>query len=86
MSHVYILKSLDGRFYIGSTEDIDKRIRHHNSGGTPTTKRFGEVSLVLSQYYEDIKDARSVERKLKRLKRKDYIEKMIDDGFIKIKP
>lgn len=86
MPYVYILKSsLDSRFYIGSTNNLVERLKHHKSGGTPTTKRFGEIELVFSQKYESLKDARTVERKLKRLKRRDYIEKIIKDGFIKMK-
>ncbi len=87
MAFVYILQSKrDGRFYTGSTIDLEKRLRHHKGGSTPTTKRFGELYLVFSQEYQKLTDARKVERKLKLLKRKDYIEKIIKDGFIKIRP
>ncbi|MCX6731386.1 MAG: GIY-YIG nuclease family protein [Candidatus Parcubacteria bacterium] len=86
MAFVYILQSRrDGRFYIGSTVDIKKRMRHHKGGFTPSTKRFGELDLVFSQKYTTLKEARRIERKLKNLKRKDYIEKIIKDGFIKMK-
>jgi len=35
----YILKSLkDGRYYYGSTEDVDKRLIKHNSGRIRSTK------------------------------------------------
>ena len=86
MSFVYILKGKNNKYYIGSTVDLQKRIKHHKNGGTPTTKRFSGVDLVFSQKYENINDARSIERKLKKLKRRDYIKKIIEDGFIKIKP
>ena len=46
----------------------------------------GGVHLVFSQKYENLNDARSVERKLNKLKRKDYIKKIIKDGFIKMRP
>jgi putative endonuclease len=87
MAWVYILKSLnDGRYYIGSTTDLNKRLVHHKNGHTPSTKRFGQIDLVFSQQYEKLSDARIVERKLKKLKRKDYLTKIINDGLIKIKP
>jgi len=39
MSYVHILESLrDGRYYIGSTVDLDKRLKHHIGGFTPSTK------------------------------------------------
>lgn len=65
---------------------MQERLSHHKRGFTPSTKRLGELDLVFSQKYATLKEARSVERKLKKLKRKDYIEKIIKDGFIKIHP
>ncbi len=85
MAHVYILESqVDGRYYIGSTNNIEQRIRHHQSGGTPTTKRFGRVELVFKQEYSTLQDARRIERKLKKMKRKDYLRKIIKNKIITI--
>lgn len=83
MAWVYILKSAKGRYYIGSTTDLESRVRHHQGGYTPSTKKLGSVLLVFSQQYDSLGDARKVETKLKRLKRKDYIEKIIKDGIIR---
>jgi putative endonuclease len=76
----------DGKYYIGSTTDIKRRLKQHQQNQTPTTRRFGGVKLVFSQEYSTIKEARIIERKLKNLKRKDYLKKIIEEGFIKIKP
>lgn len=86
MSFVYILQNEKGKYYIGSTLDITARMRHHLGGFTPSTKRMGKLALVFSQEYLSLKDARSIEFKLKKLKRHDYIDNIIKDGFIKIKP
>jgi putative endonuclease len=87
MAFVYFIRSKrDGRVYIGSTDNLGQRLKHHFGRHTPTTKRFGEIGLIFHQEYKTLKEARSVERKLKRLKRRDYIEKIIEDGFIKLKP
>jgi predicted GIY-YIG superfamily endonuclease len=86
MSFVYILKNDNGRYYIGSTDNLSDRIRHHFGGYTPSTKRLGNLQLVFTQEYESLKEARSVELKLKKLKRHDYIASIVKDGFIKIKP
>ena len=87
MAHLYILESVrDGRFYIGSTANLAERLRHHFSKSTPTTKRFGEIKLAFSQEYSTLGEARSIERKLKALKRKDYLRRIIADGYIKIVP
>jgi putative endonuclease len=85
MAYVYILESLrDGRYYIGSTKNLDKRLQHHKKGCTPSTKRFGEVKLVFKQEFPSLKAARYIERKLKNLKRKDYLKNIIRDKYIKI--
>ena len=77
MAWVYILQSLcDKRFYIGSTSNLEQRLNHHFGNSTPSTKRFGGLKLVLS---------RVIEKKLKNLRRHDYIEKMVSDGYIKMK-
>ncbi|MEJ2635635.1 MAG: GIY-YIG nuclease family protein [Calditrichia bacterium] len=39
MYHAYILKSLgDGRFYKGSTADLETRLKYHNAGKVRSTK------------------------------------------------
>jgi len=86
MAWVYILQGLrDGRFYVGSTDNLEQRIRHHRGGHTPTTKRFGGIRLAFSQEFPTLREARLIERKLKNLKRKDCIEKIVRDGFIKMR-
>ena len=40
--------------------------------------------LVFKQVYPTLLDARHTEARLKKLKRRDYIEKIISDGFIKM--
>ncbi len=87
MAWVYILQSkTNGRFYIGSTSDLQRRLDQHSSGHTQTTDRMGPSNLVLSQEYTSLKEARSVEKKIKKLKRRDYVEKMIRDGRITMRP
>jgi putative endonuclease len=73
MAYVYILKSLScGKFYIGSTANIEERMRHHKGGFTPSTKRLGEIDLIFKQRYDSLKDARYIEGKLKKLKKRLY--------------
>ncbi len=86
MAWVYILRTEAKKFYIGSTESLDERLRHHFRGATPSTRRMHVMSLGLAQKYDTLKDARTVERKIKKLKRRDYIEKMLKDGYIRLSP
>jgi len=82
---VYILKDSSHKYYIGSTDNIVRRLAHHKYGGTYTTKRMRNPEPVLIQKYMNLKEARKVELKLKNFKRRDFIEKIIKDGFIKTK-
>ena len=88
MAWVYILKTDSGKYYIGSTENLEMREKYHKAGNTPSTKRLGATSIeiVFSQQYDSLHEARSIERRLKKLKRRDYIEKIIREGIIRIKP
>ena len=83
---LYILEDEKGKFYIGSTTDIKRRLKQHKSAHTKTTHRMKNPKLALIQEYGSLETARKIERKIKNLKRKDYIEKMINDGYIKIIP
>lgn len=84
MAYVYILETASGKYYIGSTLNLENRLRHHKGGFTPSTKRLGESTLIFSQSYSSLNEARNIERKLKKLKRRDYIEKIIKEGIIKM--
>ena len=86
MGYVYILKNLAGGYYIGSTNNLDKRLKQHLSGHTYSTKRMSGLELVFSQSLDSLKVARRIEAKLKKLKRKDYIDKIIKEGYIRILP
>ena len=42
--------------------------------------------LVFKQEFCSLDIARNVERKIKKLKRKDYIEKIISEGYVRMTP
>lgn len=83
--YVYILEDDDHRYYIGSSGDPVERHKRHLSGFVYTTHRMKNPKLILSQEFPTIQDAKRIELRLKKLKRKDYIQKMIKDGYIKMK-
>jgi putative endonuclease len=82
---VYILKDEEGKFYVGSTNDLERRMRQHQLRYTQTTRNMRAPKLVLAQEYSSLSAARKVERRIKNLKRKDYIESMVSAGCIRIK-
>ncbi|MDP3557727.1 MAG: GIY-YIG nuclease family protein [Bacteroidota bacterium] len=60
MTFVYILKSFKtGRFYYGSTDNLDNRLMMHNSGKVKSTKAFKPWVLHYKEEYE----TRSLARK-----------------------
>lgn len=66
MFYVYILKSKkDGKAYIGSTNDLKKRFKLHNSGKIFSTKLRVPLVLVYYEAYLSEKDARKREQSLK---------------------
>jgi predicted GIY-YIG superfamily endonuclease len=80
---VYILRDSRSRFYIGSTDNLSRRLYAHLNGHTQTTRNMRAPTLVFSQEYPTLSMARIIERRLKKLKRKDYIEKIVRDGYIR---
>ncbi len=83
-SYIYILRDKSGKLYIGSTSNLERRLKQHLNGHTQTTRNMHEPRLVLKQEVASLGVARQIENRLKKLKRKDYIEKMILDGYVKI--
>lgn len=86
MAFVYILQSeTSKRFYIGSTTNLAKRIEQHRKGQNKSTKPMLPVSLVFVSKVETNEIARKIEGRLKKLKRRDYIEKIIKSGKITVR-
>jgi predicted GIY-YIG superfamily endonuclease len=65
---VYILQG-EGRYYIGATDNLDRRIAEHMRGSNHTTRRFGQkVELTAAKQLPSMTEARVLERQLKRKK------------------
>lgn len=75
---VYILQSnKDGKYYIGSTGNINERILRHNNGQSKYTKGRGPFKLIYKEEYETLSKATKREYYLKSLKSRVAIEKLI---------
>jgi putative endonuclease len=82
MYYVYILKSLkDFGYYIGSTKDIDNRLKEHNSGKTKSIKHRLPFELIYTELYNTKSESRKREIKLKKnyKVRRELMEKL---GFV----
>jgi putative endonuclease len=71
MYYVYILHCADDTYYVGSTNDITKRLHAHNhlKSGAHYTKIRRPVSLAYLQTCDTYGKARAREAELKRLNR-----------------
>lgn len=66
MFYVYVLKSrADSDFYIGSTNDLKKRLILHNSGKIFSTRLRRPFEIIYYEAYKSEKDARRREHNLK---------------------
>jgi putative endonuclease len=71
---VYILKSLkDGKLYIGQTNDVDERIKRHNSGRVGVTRNRRPLELIYREIHNSRMEAMRREKYLKSLKSSKYI-------------
>jgi putative endonuclease len=66
MFFVYVIKSLkDGSTYIGSSENVENRLKQHNAGKTKSIKSKTPFYIVHVENYELKSDAIKRERRLK---------------------
>ena len=68
MACVYILRGAR-RYYIGATDNLERRLAEHRRGGNHTTRRFGEeIQVVAVREVGSMAEALQLERTLKRKK------------------
>ncbi|MFH1118188.1 MAG: GIY-YIG nuclease family protein [Bacteroidota bacterium] len=76
MYYVYVLKScLNGRFYTGMTQNLDNRIKEHNSDRVKSTKHFIPYEKVYHEIQNDRRSARMREKYLKSAAGKRFLTK-----------
>ena len=83
--YVYLLEDERGMFYVGRSMDPAARFKRHLGGFVHTTQRMKNPKVSLVQEYPTIEIAKKVELKLKKFQRKDYLGKIVKEGYIKMK-
>ncbi len=79
MYYVYIVKStIKNWYYVGSTEDVSKRLKEHNAGITASTKPYAPFELVVSEEYNS--KTQAIKRELK-IKRNHALKKSLIPGL-----
>jgi len=65
MAWTYILRGDSGRHYIGSTTNLERRLKEHRHGQTHSTKRLGDnLEIVAAVELATIDEARALEREM----------------------
>ena len=83
MYYVYVLESQENLdLYKGYTDDLNKRIREHNSGLTESTKNNQPWHLVYCEIFLDKKDAIEREKFLKTGWGRNYLKRVLSNYFI----
>ena len=84
--YVYMLKCSDGVYYVGVTNDINRRLEEHNEGTKPDAFTFNRrpVELVYWQGFSDYNQAIDWETQLKKWSRKKK-EALINEDWERVK-
>ncbi|MBN1253940.1 MAG: GIY-YIG nuclease family protein [Deltaproteobacteria bacterium] len=74
---VYILRSLkDESYYVGTTQELESRLKYHNQIGTQYTKQKRPWELVYSEEHPDRSSAMKREYAIKKRGGKKFIESL----------
>ncbi|MDH7502531.1 MAG: GIY-YIG nuclease family protein [Verrucomicrobiota bacterium] len=65
---VYVLRNSSGKYYIGITSEVARRLREHNDAKSKWTKKFGPWQLAWQEGPMSLGDARKMENRMKRQK------------------
>ncbi len=76
--YTYILRSIkDGLFYIGSTNDLKRRILEHQRGANISTAKRLPLELIFYEAYPTKEDAERREKYFKTSKGKTTLHQML---------
>ena len=79
MYYTYILKSQrNGRYYIGSTDNLDERLKRHNAGRNKSTKAGIPWKLIYSEMFATKQEAYRREMQIKSYKNGEAFKKLIN--------
>lgn len=81
MYYVYVLISLKtGRYYVGSTQDLEDRMARHNGGRSKATKGGVPWKLVHSETFSTRAEAVHREGAIKAWKSRLMIERLVEES------
>jgi putative endonuclease len=78
---VYLLQSeVDQSFYIGFSEDLQRRLEQHNAGLSTYTALKTPWKLVYFEQFDSKTEALKREKFLKRMRNRAFYERLIDNN------
>jgi putative endonuclease len=76
--YVYAMISIvDGRVYVGLTNDVSRRLKEHNQGKTRSTRFYRPWELFYTDVVDNLNSARCLELKLKSGSGKEFLKKQL---------
>ncbi len=79
----YILFSKKlGRYYVGSTNNLERRLSEHNSGQTKSTKSGKPWGIVFIEDFNTKSESIKFEIRIKKMKSRKFIEKLIQKDLL----
>ena len=76
--HVYVIRSEEGRFYIGSTDNIENRLFLHNSKMFKGwTTRYNNWEIVYTESHDTRTKVLTRERQIKKMKGGNQFKELI---------
>ena len=80
MYFVYIIESeKDGTYYIGQSDNLEKRLEQHNNGFSKYTSRKLPWKLVYYESYLTRKESIVRERFLKQQRNREFYKRLIEN-------
>ncbi|MBD2699911.1 GIY-YIG nuclease family protein [Spirosoma sp. BT702] len=82
MHYVYILQCADGSYYVGMTNNLERRLAEHEEGFDPNSYTYSRrpIQIRWSESFQSPMAAINVEKQLKGWSRKKK-EALIDDNY-----
>jgi putative endonuclease len=75
----YYLESISsGRRYIGASEDLERRVKEHNSGKNKATAPFRPWKILGFVEHDSLSEARLLENKFKKMKSRARVQAYIE--------
>ena len=76
--YTYIIYSASlNQYYIGHSEKLEDRLSRHINSGSKATKKANDWKLVYTESFETRSEAYRREVEIKKMKSRQYIEKLV---------